>query len=194
MDLCHLKNSELEPQFQKYNGRVVLRVDIVKDDSGSSAASIEQGSSASQMTAEKVMDIKSRLPGCSGQAEDAVSAFSQVRMEDALALFNKKFQSQNVQIFGYVYQSTNGPNHGPVWKTLLFILNEICTVIFYQDCYGKGNLEVLLKHRWEKVPHWDYLFVNSKEKGLFLFVCGRCKIGWQETEHQSDLDNSNERR
>ena len=25
MDLCHLKNSELEPQFQKYKGRVVLR-------------------------------------------------------------------------------------------------------------------------------------------------------------------------
>ena len=34
MDLCHLKNSELEPQFQKCKGRVVLRGDIVKDDSG----------------------------------------------------------------------------------------------------------------------------------------------------------------
>ena len=30
MDLCHQKNSELEPQFQKYKGRVVLRGDIVK--------------------------------------------------------------------------------------------------------------------------------------------------------------------
>ena len=29
MDLCHLKNSELEPQFQKYQGRVVLGGDIV---------------------------------------------------------------------------------------------------------------------------------------------------------------------
>ena len=37
MDLCHLKNSELEPQCQKYKGRVVLRGDIVKDDSGSYA-------------------------------------------------------------------------------------------------------------------------------------------------------------
>ena len=34
MDFCHLKNSELEPQFQKYKGRVVLRGDFVKDDSG----------------------------------------------------------------------------------------------------------------------------------------------------------------
>ena len=32
MDLCHLKNSELEQQFQKYKGRVELRGDIVKDD------------------------------------------------------------------------------------------------------------------------------------------------------------------
>ena len=34
MDLCHLKNSELEPKFQKYKGRVVLRGYSVKDDSG----------------------------------------------------------------------------------------------------------------------------------------------------------------
>ena len=40
MDLCHLKNSELEPRFQKYKGRVVLRGDIVKDDSGSCAVFI----------------------------------------------------------------------------------------------------------------------------------------------------------
>ena len=42
----------------------------------------EQGSSASQMTAAKVMDIISRLPGCAGQATDAVSAETQVKMED----------------------------------------------------------------------------------------------------------------
>ena len=46
IDVCHLKNSELEPQFQKYKGRVVLRGDFVKDDSGSYAMFTEQGSSA----------------------------------------------------------------------------------------------------------------------------------------------------
>ena len=48
MDLCHLKNSELEHQYQKYKGRVILRGDIEKDDSGSYAVFTEQGSSASQ--------------------------------------------------------------------------------------------------------------------------------------------------
>ena len=61
----------------------MLRGDIVKDDSGSYAVFTAQGSSASQMTAAKVMDIISRLPECDGQAADAVSAYTQVKMEDA---------------------------------------------------------------------------------------------------------------
>ena len=63
IDICYLKNAELDAKHQKYKGRVLLRGDIVKDDSGSYAVLTEQGSSASQMTAAKVMDIISRLPG-----------------------------------------------------------------------------------------------------------------------------------
>ena len=108
MDICHLKNAELETKHQKYKGRVLLRDDIVKDDSGSYAVFSEQGSSASQMTAAKVIEIISRLSGCAGQAADAVSAF---------------------QKFGFVYHDTDDQNHGPVWKTQSFLLSEICTVI-----------------------------------------------------------------
>ena len=79
MDICHLNNSELEPQYQKYKGRVVLRGDIVKDDSGAYAVFTEQGSSASQMTAAKIMDVIERLPGCAGQATDAVSVYTQAK-------------------------------------------------------------------------------------------------------------------
>ena len=83
MDICHLKNAQLEAKHQKYKGRVVLRGDIVRDNPGSYAVFTEQGSSASQMTATKIMDIISRLLGCDGQAADAVSAYTQVKMEDA---------------------------------------------------------------------------------------------------------------
>ena len=71
MDICHLKNAELKTKHQ--------RGDIVKDDAGSYAVFTEQGSSASQMTAAKVMDIISRLPGCAGQAADAVSGYTHVK-------------------------------------------------------------------------------------------------------------------
>ena len=73
----------MEAKHQKYKSRVVLRGNIVKDDSGSYAVFTEQGFSASQMTAAKIMDIISRLPGCDGQAVDAVSVYTQVKMEDA---------------------------------------------------------------------------------------------------------------
>ena len=139
MDICHLKNAELEAKHQKYKGRVVLRGDIVKDDSGSYAVFTEQGSSASQMTAAKIMDIISRLPGCDGQAADAVSAYTQVEMEDAHKLL-KKFK---IGVSRHLDSSTTthmAKNHGPVWKTHSFLLSEICMVTFWQDYYGKGNL------------------------------------------------------
>ena len=53
MDICHLKNAELEAKHQEYKGRVVLRGDVVKDDSGSYAVFTEQGSSASQIDCRK---------------------------------------------------------------------------------------------------------------------------------------------
>ena len=138
MDICHLKNAELETKHQKYKGRVVLRGDIVTNDSGSYAVFTEQGSSASQMTAAKVMDIICRLPVWDGPVGDAVSAYTQVKMEDAHKLL-KIFQIRNVQTFGIVYHDTNGLNHGPVSKTQLFLLSGTCTVILWQDYCGKGN-------------------------------------------------------
>ena len=72
MDICHLKNVELETKHQN-KSRVVLRRDVVRDVFGSHAIFTEQGSSASQMTGTKVMDIISGLPGCEEQTADAVS-------------------------------------------------------------------------------------------------------------------------
>ena len=43
----------------------------------------EQGSSSALRTAAKIMDIISRLPDCDGQAADAVSVYTQVKMEHA---------------------------------------------------------------------------------------------------------------
>ena len=86
MDICHLKSSELEPKFQKYKSRVALRGNIVRDDSGSNAVFTEQSSSASQMTAAKVMDVKAKLPRCARQAADAISAYTQVKMADVPSL------------------------------------------------------------------------------------------------------------
>ena len=53
----------------------------MRDDLGSHAAVTEQSSSASQITAAKVVDVIARLPECAGQAADAISAYTQVKVE-----------------------------------------------------------------------------------------------------------------
>ena len=51
------------------------------------------------MTAAKVVDITSRLPGCAGQAADAVSPYNQVNTEDAHKLLKiPKSESPDIWI------------------------------------------------------------------------------------------------
>ena len=140
----------------------------MKDDSGSHAVFTEQGSSASQMTAARVMDIISGLPGCAGQAADAVSAYTQVKMEDAPKLLkNPKSECPDI---GFVYHDMNGQNHGSSMEDPVVLLER--------NLYGHplaGLLwerqfeKILLKYGWEKVSNWECLFVH-RENGLFLSV------------------------
>ena len=190
MDICHLKNAELEAKHRKYKGRVVLRGDFVKDNSGSYAVFTEEGSSASQMTAAKIMDIISRLPGCDGQAADAVSAYSQ---EKSKMLTNYwKFTNRSVQTFGFVYHDTNGLNHGPVWKTQLFLLSEICTVILWQDYCGKGNLR---RSYWNMAGRnfqiGNVSLCTPWNKILLICVCEWLKkMAGKRQKHWSDVEST----
>ena len=166
MDICHLKNAELEAKHQKYKGRVVLRGDIVKDNSGSYAVFTEQGSSASQMTAAKVMDIISRLPGCDGQAADAVSAYTQVKMEDAHKLLKiPKSECPDIWIRlpRHKWPKSWSSMQDPVVPLERNLYGHPLAGLLWERQFEK----VLLKHGWEKIPNWECLFVH-REKGLYL--------------------------
>ena len=168
VDICHLKNAELEAKHQKYKGRVVLRGDIVKDDSGSYAVFTEQGSSASQMTAAKIMDIISRLPGCLGQAADAVSAYTQVKMEDAPKLLKiPKSDCPDIWIRlpRHKWPKSWSSMEDPVVPLERNLYGHLLAGLLWERQFEK----ILLKHGWEKIPNWKCLFVH-REKGLFLSV------------------------
>ena len=83
----------------------------MKDDSGSYAVCTEQGPSASHANAAKVWDVSSRLPDCAGEMSDAVSAYTQVKMDDAPD-FLRLPKSENVQLVGSVYHVLDVQNHG----------------------------------------------------------------------------------
>ena len=168
MDVCHFKNAEFEVKHQKYKSRVVLRGDIVKDDSGSNAVSTEQGSSASQMTAAKVMDIISRLPGCAGQAADAVSAYTKVKPRCSKITENS--QNRNAPDIWIRLPRHKLQNHGPVWKTQSFLLSEICTVILWQDFMGNAMWENPIEVQLGEGFQLGMLIRTPWKKGLFLSV------------------------
>ena len=174
-DLCHQKNSELEPQYQKYKDRVVLRGDFVKDDSGSYAVFTEQGSSASRMTAAKAMDTIPRLPGCSGQAADAVSTCPWVQVEDASTLLRiPKSECPGIWI--------RLPKHKwpKSWSSM-----EDPVVPLERNLCGHLLAGLLEKAIWEssfgtrigQVLNWECFFEPSK-RTILIGVCGRSP-NWQ---------------
>ena len=178
MDICHLKNAELQAKHQKYKGRVVLRGDIVKDDSGSYAVFTEQGSSASQMTAAQIMDVIARLPGCDGQAADAVSAYTQVKMEDAPKLLKiPKSECPDIWI--------RLPRHKwpKSWSSM-----EDPVVPLERNLYGhplagllweRQREKILLKYGWEKVSKLGNVSSCTVKKG-YSYLCMWMTSNWLE--------------
>ena len=120
------------------------------------------------MTVAKVLDIISRLPGCAGQAADAVSAYTQVKMEDAPKLL-KIPESESTDIWIRL------PRHKwpKSWSSM-----EDPVVLLERNLYGHPLAGLLwerqiekipLQHGWEKVSNWECLFVH-RQKELFLSV------------------------
>ena len=121
------------------------------------------------MTAAKIKDIISRLPGCAGQAADAVSAETHVKMEDAPQLLKiPKPECPDIWI--------RLPRHKwpKSWSSI-----EDPVVPLERNLYGhplagllwEGQFEkILLKHGWEKIPILGCFFVHREKDYAYLFM------------------------
>ena len=176
MDMCHLKNAELEAKHQKYKGRVVLRGVIVKDDSGSHAVFTEQGSSASWMTAAEIMDIISRLPGCDGQAADAVSAYTG-SMEDAhksLKIPKSECPDIWIRLLRHKWPKSWSSMEDPVVLFERNLCGHPLAGLLWERQFGN----ILLKHGWEKVSNRECLFVHREK--CCSYLCMWMTSNWLE--------------
>ena len=135
----------------------------------------------------KNMDVISRLPGCAGQAADAVSAYTQVTMEDAPKLFkNHKSECPDISI--------RLPRHKwpKSWSSM-----EDSVFPLERNPYGHplaGLLwerqfeKIMLEHGWEKFlignayscsvkKDYSYLCMwmtsNWVERSKILIRCGK---------------------
>ena len=75
--LCGVKHSELPPEKRKSKGRIVFQGNSVKYELGYAAVFTDQGSSASFLSASKLLDVVSMLPNCDGAQSDAPQAYTQ---------------------------------------------------------------------------------------------------------------------
>ena len=87
--LCHEKHSEMCLADPEYKGRVVFRGDIVRCADGYYAVFSEQGTSSSHMVATKFLDAIARLPDCDGEDSDAMSAYTQVKLDEIRQILGK---------------------------------------------------------------------------------------------------------
>ena len=153
----------------------------MKDDSGSYALFTEHESSASQMTAAKVMDVMARLPGCAGQAADAVSACIQVKMEDAPRLLRiPKPECSDIWIplpkhkWPKSWTSMEDPgvplDRNLYGHPLAGLNGKSNSRKFYWNTAGKGS-------------KLGMFICYPRKRRILVCVCGRHKNGWEETKH-----------
>ena len=127
----------------------------------------EQGSSVSQMTAAKIMDIISRLPGTARRTADAVSAKTQFKMERCSQIFD----NSQIGMSRHLDPSTTTET------AKIMVRMEDTVVPLERNLYGhpltglsweKSFEKILLKYGLEeKVSNCECLFVH-REKELFL--------------------------
>ena len=98
------------------------------------------------------MDVIARLPDCNGQAADAVSAYTQVKLEDAPRLLkNRKSECPDVL---HKWPKSWANIEDPVVP-----LERHCTVIYEQDCHGRDNTQKF---------YWN---LDGKSTKLGKYVC-----------------------
>ena len=186
------ENAELEAKHQKYKGWVVVRSDIVKDDSVYCAIFTEQGSSASQMTAARVMDIISRLPGCDGQAADAVSAYTQVKMEDAsklLNFLNSKCPDIWIPLPRHKWPFSWSSMEDPVVPLERNLYRHPLAGLLRERRFEK----ILLQHDRENGFQLGMLIRTPSKRIVLICECVWHKVGWKETKSWSDVETTQQR-
>ena len=124
------------------------------------------------MTAAKVMDIISRQPGCAGQAVDAVSSYTQVKMEDAPKLLKiPKSECPDIWI--------RPPRHKwpKSWSSMedtVVPLERNLSVrsSFVRTIVGKAIREISIEIRLGKSSKLGMFIRTPRTKVFLIFVCG----------------------
>ena len=184
----HMFTSRMPSWNQNYRstkGKVVLRGDSAKDDSGAYAVFTEQGSFASWMTGAIIMDVIARLPIlCRTSRWCSICLYS--CKIGGCSQIAQKFPNRNVQTCGHVVHDMNGPNHGQTLKW--YLSNEIFVVIHQQDDCGKDKSKQLYENLDGRKFRAGNVCSFIGNKSNFCQKTWTTKNGWKEAECRSKVE------
>ena len=135
----------------------------------------EQGSSASQVTAAKVMDIISRLPGCAGQAADAASAYA----PKLLKIPKSECPDIWLRLPRHKWPKSWANIEDPVVRLERNLYGHPLAGLLWERQFEK----ILLQHGWEKVSNSECLFVHREKGYFYLCMWMTSKLAGNKTKH-----------
>ena len=152
------------------------------------------------MTAAKEMNVIVRLPDCDGPAADAISAYTQVKMEDApklLEIPKSEWMSRRMdtlsktQMAEIMVQYGRRPSRSSRAKSV--------RSSFGRTIMGTTIWRITDGTWMEKVPHWECLFVHRKQKLFFSVYVDDIKMAgkkrniapmWKKVMKDVDLNET----
>ena len=178
MDVCHLKNAELEPQFQMQRQSRFPTWHCnrwfwcVRSIHWTRIISISNDSRQYHGYHLQIACLRWTSSRCSIRLYLGQNGrCSQIIENSKIGVSRHLDSSTTTQMAKIMVR--HGRSSRSSWS-------EICTDILEQECYGKGIFEkVLLEHGWEKVPNRECLFVHREKRTFLISVCGGHQIGWQ---------------
>ena len=165
------------------------------DDSGAFAVITEEGSSASKMTAAKVMDVIARLPDVDGQAADVVSACTQWKLVDAPRLLRMP-KSECPYIYGHAFHDKWPKSWANIEDRAVPLERNLYWHPLAGLFVGRQFEEVSLELGWEKRVELGMSICSSKAP-IILMGIRRTKMAgkklnmshmWKKLMTNVDLD------
>ena len=165
MDLCHLKKCRVGTKSsKKYKGRVVVRADIVKDDSGSLCCIHRTGFVCVTTDGSKSNECHSKATRkCKTSSRRSISLHSR-KNETVPKLHN--IPKSECPVFVHTFHDSSGPNHGQTSKTPWYLSNDICTDTRLLASCGKDNLKWSIGTGMRKSTELGMSICSSKTRTI----------------------------
>ena len=191
MDICHLKNAELEAKHQKYKGRVVLRGDIVK-----TIQVLLHYSPNKDLQHLNWQRLRSWIsfPDCldAHYKQQTQYQLNPGKMEDAHKWLKiPKSECPDIWI--------RLPRHK--WQKIMVQYGRPSCSSWAESVWSSFGTIVVRKAIWEnyigtrlgkKFPIGIASSYTAK-KNILICVCGWHQIGWKETTYWSDVESTKQR-